>query len=120
MQDAIFDRARDLGRLLGQTGENQALLRAQTRIGEDPALVELLNRMASLEQRVTAVVQQGGTPDAEQREEYERVFSELQASATYQGLVAAQANFDRVLGRVNDEIARGMEMATQSRIILPS
>jgi hypothetical protein len=38
----------------------------------------------------------------------------------YQGLVAAQSNFDRVMGRVNEEIARGIEAGEQSRIILPS
>jgi hypothetical protein len=38
----------------------------------------------------------------------------------YQALVAAQSNFDRVMSRINEEIARGIEAGAQSRIILPS
>ena len=44
----------------------------------------------------------------------------MQARPEYQALVAAQANFDKVLGRANEEISKGMTTATQSRIILPS
>ena len=45
-------------------------------------------------------------------------FGTLQASAAYQGLVAAQSNFDKLLQRVNEEIGKGIEAGSQSRIIL--
>jgi hypothetical protein len=48
------------------------------------------------------------------------VFSEVQSCAVYLCLVAALSNFETVLGRVNEEISRGMEAGGQSRIILPS
>ena len=53
-------------------------------------------------------------------EEYEKAFGRLQASPVYQGLVAAQANFDRVLGRVNEGITKAIEEGAKSRIIISS
>lgn len=120
MLEVTMDKARELGRLLGQTAEYQALQRARQRLGEDREIVTLVNRVAELERGIALALQRGEAPDEAVREEYERVVSELQASPVYQGLVAAQANFERVLGRVNDEIAKGMEAGAQSRIILPS
>lgn len=115
-----MEKARDLGRLIGQTDEYQALQRARQRLSDDREVVGLVNRVAELEQAIARSLQRGEAPEESVREEYEQVVSQLQASPVYQGLVAAQANFDRVLGRVNEEIANGMEAAAKSRIILPS
>lgn len=120
MLEGTMEKARELGRLLGQTSEYQALQRARQRLGDDREVVALVNRVAELEQDIALALQRGESPEDGVRDEYERVVSELQASPVYQGLVAAQANFDRVLGRVNEEIAMGMEAGAQSRIILPS
>ncbi|SRR5690554_2824263 len=120
MLEGTMEKARELGRLLGQTSEYQALQRARQRLGDDREVVALVNRVAELEQDIALSLQRGESPEDGVRDEYERVVSELQASPVYQGLVAAQANFDRVLGRVNEEIAMGMEAGAQSRIILPS
>lgn len=120
MLDIVLEKARDLGRLLGQTPEYQALSRARARVGEDRELAQLLNRLGELEAELAGVLERGATPPEAVQVEYERAFSTLQANATYQGLVAAQANFEKVLARVNAEIARGIEAGAQSRIILPS
>jgi len=118
--DAAMEKARELGRLLGQTPEYQALVRARSGVGADRELVAQLNRLEELERRVARGLQQGVAPDQELQEEYERVFSQVQAGPAYQALVAAQANFDKVLARVNEEIGHGLETASKSRIILPS
>ncbi|HEX6940361.1 MAG TPA: YlbF family regulator [Longimicrobiales bacterium] len=120
MLDVTLEKARDLGRLIGQTDEYQALQRARQRLGEDRDVVALINRLAELEQGIAQSLHRGEAPEEAVREEYEQVVSRLQASPVYQGLVAAQANFDKVLGRVNEEIAHGMEAGAKSRIILPS
>ena len=62
----------------------------------------------------------GREPADQVKIEYEQVFAQLQAMPVYQGMVAAQSNFDKLLARVNEEISRGMEAGAQSRIILPS
>jgi hypothetical protein len=57
-------------------------------------------------------------PTEEIRNEYEQIFGELQGSPVYQGMVAGQSNFDRVLQRVNEDISKGIEAGAASRIIL--
>ncbi|MBI4410194.1 MAG: YlbF family regulator [Gemmatimonadetes bacterium] len=120
MLDTIAEKARELGRLLGQTSEYQALDRAKLGLANDRALNTLLRRLGELENQLAGSLERGERPGEELRADYERAFSELQASPVYQALVAAQANFERVLGRVNDEMAQGMEAGARSRIILPS
>ncbi|NJD11710.1 MAG: YlbF family regulator [Gemmatimonadetes bacterium] len=118
--DPIRERAQELGRALGQTDEYRALTRARERIGDDRDAVRRMNRLSELEREVSAALHAGEEPAAAVQEEYERLFTELQASPTYQALVAAQSNFDKILLRVNEEIGRGMESGARSRIILPT
>jgi cell fate (sporulation/competence/biofilm development) regulator YlbF (YheA/YmcA/DUF963 family) len=120
MTDGMKERAQDLGRLLGQSDEYKALGRARERLTEDQSAVTAMNRLDTLEREIAAALHSGQEPSDAAKEEYERLFSTLQGTATYQGLVAAQSNFDKLLQRVNEEISRGMEMGAQSRIILPS
>lgn len=120
MDDRISEKATDLGRMLGQTEEFRALQRARERVNGDRELVALLNKLGGLEGDLVRAMQQGEEPAEAARESYETAFSELQSSAVYQGLVAAQSNFDKILERVNEQISRGMESGAQSRIILPS
>lgn len=120
MDEAILERAKDLGRLLGQTPEFRTLRRAREQVDEEQELKGLLQELGELEGKVAAAVQQGENPSSEMAEQYEQVFSKVQSSSVYQSLVAAQSNFDRVLGRVNEEIGKGMEAAAASGIIIPS
>lgn len=119
MSEVMIEKARELGRLLGQSAEYQALDRARKRVSDDRELVTLLNRLGELESALAQAIQRGQTPEQSDQEEYEKLFSELQGSPVYQGLVAAQSNFDKRLVLVNEEISKGMETASQSRIILP-
>ena len=118
--DPIRERALELGRAMGQTEEYKALARARERIGDDREAVRRMNQLSGLEREVSAALHSGQEPSIAVQEEYEQVFSELQASPSYQALVAAQSNFDKILLRVNEEIGRGMESGSRSRIIMPS
>lgn len=120
MTDGMKERAQELGRLLGQSDEYKALGRARQRLTEDKDAVAAMNRLDALEREISTALHTGQEPDENAKQEYEQVFGALQASPSYQGLVAAQSNFDKVLQRVNEEISRGMESGAQSRIILPS
>lgn len=120
MNDAMLDKAKEVGRLLGQTAEYKELQRARQRLNEDRETVELVNRLADLERELTSQLQRGETPDEESREAYEETFSRLQSGPRYQALVAAQSNFDRVLQQVNEQIGAGMEAGSKSSIIMPS
>jgi cell fate (sporulation/competence/biofilm development) regulator YlbF (YheA/YmcA/DUF963 family) len=118
--EATWEKARELGRLLGQSEEFKALSRAKERVANEREIVTMLNRLGELESEIGRSLQQGQEPAQATAEEYESIFSAVQSRAEYQGLVAAQTNFDKILARVNDEISKGMAAAGQSRIILPS
>lgn len=118
--DAIWEKARDVGRLLAQTEEYRALKRANERLSEDREAVTKLNRLADLQDAVARGLRSGTEPSEEVQDEYEQLVGEVQGNVAYQAMVAAQSNFDRLMMRVNEEIARGIEAGEQSRIILPS
>ena len=119
-KDPMLEKARDLGRVLGQTNEYKTLQRAREQVSDDREMTELLNRLSTLERELSASLQQGQEPPEEKREEYEELVSKLQSSSMYQSLVAAQSNFDKIVQRVNEAMGEGMESGAQSRIILSS
>lgn len=118
--DAIWEKSREVGRLLAQTDEYAALKRANERLADDRDAVELLNQLGELQDRLTQSLRQGIEPGEEDQQSYERLADSLQGSMAYQATVAAQSNFDRLMMRINEEIARGVEAGEQSRIILSS
>lgn len=120
MTEGMTERARELGRLIGQADEYKALERARERFSNDKDAVERVNALARLENEITQALQKNEEPSEATKEEYERTFSELQGVASYQAMVAAQSNFDRILTKVNEEISKGVELGASSRIILPS
>lgn len=114
----IMEQARSLGNALGRTEEYQALRRAIKDGDNDREIAELRSDLQRLEGVISADLRAGKEPEASVAEEYEGVVGRLQAHPTYQRLVAAQANFDKVLQKVNGTIAQGMEEVGESRIIL--
>jgi cell fate (sporulation/competence/biofilm development) regulator YlbF (YheA/YmcA/DUF963 family) len=117
--EGIDERAREIGRLLAQTSEYKAVKEANSTLSDDREAVTLLNRLSSLEDAISTSLRAGREPGQEQQEEYESLAEQLQRLSSYQRVVAAQANFERLMGRINEEIARGLEAGEQSRIILP-
>ena len=114
-----MDRARELGRLIGQTNEYRTLERAREGVTEDREVNGLLQTLARLEAELAGAIERGEEPARESAESYEKNPMQVQANSLYQALVAAQSNFDKLLGRVNDEIGQGMQTGARSRIILP-
>ena len=117
--DGITEKAQEIGRLLSRTDEYQAVKRANDRLGEDRDTITAMNRLADLEDQITAYLRAGREPEAEVQEEFTRLAEQVQQRAAYQAVVSAQANFERLMARINEEIARGIEAGEQSRIILP-
>lgn len=111
------DKAHELGRLLGQTPEFQALKRARDAMESASDLRIKLDRMEVLAQGLQQQVAEGKEPAADEVEEYNRVFGELQSDARYQQLVAAQSNFDKLMLQVQERISEGMQKGAESSII---
>lgn len=120
MHESMLEKAREVGRLLGQTDEYKALQRARQRLNDDRESVSSLNRLTELERQIAISLQSGEEPSAETQREYESLASELQSGPVYQGLIAAQSNFDRLLQKVNEQMGEGIEAGSKSSIIMPS
>ena len=116
----LNDMAKDLGNALARTDEYQALKRAISAADDDREIAELRSELEKLERQIETSLRAGKEPDEEIREAYETAVGKLQSISTYQRLVAAQANFDKVVQRVNRTIMEGLEEGAQSRIILSS
>lgn len=116
----LKEMARDLGEALARTDEYKELRRAIQKADDDREIVELRNELESLEEKLEGSLRKGDEPDRELVKEYEELVGKLQRNATYQRLVAAQSNFDKVVRKVNDTISEGIEAGAESRIVLPS
>ena len=116
----IYEMAKDLGAALARTQEYQALKASNEAVEEDRELVQLRNRIKGLEERLEAALRAGQEPDDELKREYGEAANELQAQPAFQRVVAAQANFEKVMYKVNETMAEGLREGAQSRIILSS
>jgi cell fate (sporulation/competence/biofilm development) regulator YlbF (YheA/YmcA/DUF963 family) len=116
----IYDMARELGGALARTDEYQALKRAMDATTDDRDLVEIRNRLEGLEARIEADLRAGKEPADELKVQYGDATEELQRLAVYQRFVAAQTNFEKVMYKVNQTVAEGIEEGARSRIIISS
>lgn len=116
--EAFLEKAHEAGRLIAQTDAYKALRRAEERLSDDRESVSLFNEISALEEELSEALRAGQEPTEAQQERYQSLFERLQQRASYQEMVAAQANFERLMTRVNEEIARGIQAGEKSRIIL--
>jgi cell fate (sporulation/competence/biofilm development) regulator YlbF (YheA/YmcA/DUF963 family) len=117
--DRISEMAKDLGRLLGQTEEYRSLKQAISIVDEDKEVTEVRTELEGIELQIKDLINSGEEPDESVKQKYEESLSRLQTSTSYQRLVAAQANFDKVLVKVNQTIQTGIAEGAESRIIRP-
>lgn len=113
----IEDKAKDLGRAIGQSPEYQALKRANDALGADQEAVGHLQSMERLRTEVQRGMEKGTRPTEEQERQLDELLGKIQGNATYQRFVAAQENLDKLMAKVNDWIMEGMERGAQSSII---
>lgn len=113
----IDQKAAELGRVLGQSDEYKALLRASERMKEDATCRQLLADVERIAQEIERAAQQGREPPKEQVEQYDRALQTVQANPVYQQVVAAQANFEKMMAKVNARIYDGMKQGAASPII---
>ena len=113
----IEDKAKDLGRLIGQSSEYQAVKRASDALNEDKDTVTLLQTMEQLRVDAQRMMQRGERPTEEMERQLDTLLGQIQGRSSYQRLLVAQENFDKVMGRVNDWILEGIEKGATSSII---
>ena len=113
----LEERARELGRLIGQSAEYQAVKRANEALQGDRDAVALLRRMEEIRRDAQRMIEQGQEPTAEMEQQLDGLLMQVQGNPVYQQAVAAQENFDKVMIRVNDWIMEGIRKGSASPII---
>ena len=119
-REGIFAKARELGRLVSQTPEFAYLKAANRELADDREATGLLNELRALQEKVLGHIDAGEEIPEELRTQMDELQSKVQGSTLYQMLVSTQANFEKLMDKVNQEIGRGIKAGEESRIIIPS
>ncbi|MFI5312336.1 MAG: YlbF family regulator [Gemmatimonadales bacterium] len=113
----LNERAVELGRIIGQSAEYQAVKRANDALQADRPAMELLQKMEKLRLDAQRMIEKGGSPTAEMEQELDQLLGQVQTNATYQRVVVTNENFDKVMVQVNQWILDGIRKGATSSII---
>lgn len=113
----LEDKAVELGRMIGQSPEYQALKRANDALNNDRDAVSLLRRMEQIRTDAQRMIERGEQPTMEMEQQLDELLGQVQGNSVYQRAVAAQENFDKVMMKVNDMILDGIKKGATSSII---
>lgn len=114
-----MERAVEVGRLVSQTSEFRHLKSAHKEIGDDRDATGRINEMRELQTQMLEQIERGEEPPEESREKLEQLGQELQSNSRYQALISAQANFDRLMEKIQESIGAGIRAGEESRIVIP-
>ena len=113
----LEEKAKDLGRLIGQSPEYQALKRSSEALNEDRDAVALLQQMEKLRGEAQQLIQRGENPTPEMEQQLDSMLEKIQTQPPYQRAVVAQENFDKLMLKVNNWILEGIKKGATSSII---
>jgi len=113
----LEDKAKELGRIVGQSGEYQAVKRANDALNDDRDAVGVLRQMEQLRVDAQRMIERGEQPSAEMEQQLDQLLSQVQGNPRYQNMVIAQENFEKVMLRVNEWILEGIRKGAASPII---
>ena len=113
----LEDKAKELGRIIGQSTEYQAVKRSNDALNADREAVTLLQQMETIRQDAQAMIERGENPTPAMEEQLDGLLMQVQGNDVYQRAVAAQENFDKIMMRVNNWILEGLKKGATSSII---
>ena len=113
----LEDKARDLGRVIGQSPEYQAVKRSSDALNADREAVVILQQMEKIRMDAQQLIQRGEQPTPEMEQQLDDLLSKVQINPVYQRAISAQENFDKVMYQVNNLIMEGMKKGATSSII---
>ncbi|MGH7668464.1 MAG: YlbF family regulator [Gemmatimonadaceae bacterium] len=114
----IEEKAKELGRLIGQSPEYQALKRANEALAEDQEALALLKQMETLRMDAQQMIARGERPTPAMEQQLDDLLAKVQGQTVYQRLISGQENFDKTMGKVNDWILDGIDKGAASPIIM--
>lgn len=113
----LEERARDVGRLIGQSDEYKAVKRSSDALSADRESSQMLTRMDAIRQQAQQMIERGEQPGTDMEQELDQLLEKVQVNPAYQSAVVAQDNFDKLMMRVNQWIAEGIKTGAASPII---
>ncbi|MEP6689775.1 MAG: YlbF family regulator [Gemmatimonadaceae bacterium] len=113
----LEEKARDLGRLIGQTPEYQTVKRANDALSGDRTALDVLQKMEQIRLDAQRMMEGGEEPTPEMQQELDTLLDQVQGNPVYQGVAVAQENYEKVMMRVNDWIVDGIKKGSTSPII---
>jgi cell fate (sporulation/competence/biofilm development) regulator YlbF (YheA/YmcA/DUF963 family) len=113
----LEEKAKDVGRLIGQSSEYQMLKRSSEALNNDREAVALLQEMEKLRGEAQQLIQRGENPTTEMEQKLDSMLEKIQAQPAYQRAAVAQENFDKLMLRVNQWMMDGMKKGAASPII---
>ncbi len=113
----LEDKAREVGRLIGQSDEYKAVKRTSDALADDPEAATTLRRMETIRQTAQQMIDRGEQPGADMEQELDQLLEKVQVNTAYQRAIVAQDNFDKLMLRVNQWIAEGIKAGAASPII---
>ncbi len=113
----LEDKAKELGRIIGQSSEYQAVKRSNDGLNADRDAVALLRAMEKIRLDAQRLIERGENPTPEMEQQLDDLLGKVQVNAVYQRAVSAQENFDKVMVQVNDWILEGIKKGATSSII---
>jgi cell fate (sporulation/competence/biofilm development) regulator YlbF (YheA/YmcA/DUF963 family) len=114
----LEDKAKDLGRTIGQSEEYKAVKRSSEALNGDRDATTVLRQMEQIRTDAQAMIDRGEEPTPEMEQQLDALLSQVQGSPSYQAAISAQDNFDKLMLRVNQWIADGIRAGAASPIIL--
>ena len=113
----LEDQARELGRVIGQSPEYQAVKRSSEALNGDREAVTVLQQMEKIRTDAQQMIARGEQPTEEMEVELDELLSKVQSNPVYQRAISAQENFDKIMYQVNNWIMDGMKKGATSSII---
>src|SRR5580704_1662571 len=113
----LEEKAVELGRLIGQSSEYQAVKRANEALNGDREAVATLQQMEKVRQDAQQMIERGENPTPEMEQQLDNLLGAIQGKTAYQRAVSAQENFDKIMLRVNNWILDGIRKGATSSII---
>ena len=114
----LEDKAKELGRTIGQSEEYKAVKRSSEALNGDREASTVLRQIEEIRREAQQLLDRGQEPTPDMESRLGELLQQVQGNANYQRAIAAQENFDKLMLRVNQWIADGIRIGATSPIIL--
>ena len=113
----LEEKAKEVGRIIGQSPEYQAVKRATDALNGDREATTLLQSVEKLRTEAQQMLERGEQPSPDMEQQLDDLLSKVQVLPAYQRAAVAQENFDKLMLKVNNWILEGIKKGATSSII---